>query len=117
LHVACADPSQVKPGNQLLDALRPTQIGRQDLRGEGFRLVDWPAIPNSRLGHLKWAKGSDNRTSWQPPIANNLLTPLSVLQMRSGFEPVGDLGFDGIGQQSLGSTPEHFRQCVLRRRD
>ena len=57
--VARADALQVQPGNQLLQALRLSQVRRQNLGGKGLGFAGRPSIEHARLLDLDRADAGE----------------------------------------------------------
>jgi hypothetical protein len=114
--VAGADPLEVEPGDQTLQAPRLPQIGRQDRRGEGRSLVGGPAVTDPGLLDLDGADAGLDGPLRSVAVADGLLPAGLVLEVRVGVDPGGDLGLDGLGEHPPGPVPEDFGQDVLARR-
>ena len=67
-----------------------------------------------RLADRDFAQSGDEATLGQVAVADDLPSAALVGQMRVPLDPLGDLGFDGLGQQHLGSPAQDVAQTVSR---
>src|SRR5437899_5128937 len=113
MEVSGADPFEVQPGNQLLDALGLAQIRRQNLRGKFLRRLLGAPVMYPRLLDFDWPHTRENRPAGQMAVANNLSMSGLVANLSMGIDPIGNLGFDRLGKQSLGTFSENAAQHIL----
>jgi hypothetical protein len=102
-----ADTPQVQPGDQLVEALGPTQIGRQDLTGEPdpFAFFIDPPVVHPRRLDLYEPQTRLNLTRGQVAVANHQSVPLAIPHLGVATDVFGDLILNGLGQHPLGSLP------------
>src|SRR5437764_7189205 len=66
-----------------------------------------------RLLDFDWPHTRENRPAGQMAVANNLSMSGLVANLSMGIDPIGNLGFDRLGQQSLGTFSENAAQHIL----
>jgi site-specific DNA recombinase len=115
--VAGADALEVQPGDQLLRALGPPQVGGQHGGRERLPLLRGPAVVDTWLLDLNRADAGLDGPPGQAAVADDLLAARGVLEVGMGVDPGGDLGLDGLGQEPSGPVPQQVRQHVLARRE
>jgi hypothetical protein len=113
---ACADPLQVEPGDQLLQAPGAAEVGRQDGGGELLPLARRSPIVDPRLLDFDVAESGLDGASGEVAVADDLLATGVVLVVGVGVDVGGDLGLDGLGQHPPGPVPEQVGQDVVARR-
>jgi site-specific DNA recombinase len=115
--VAGADPLEVEPGDQLLQALGPPQVPGQHGGGELLPLPRGPPVVDPWLLDLDRADAGLDGPLRQVAVADHLAAPVVVLEVGVGVDPGGDLGRDGLGEHPPGPVPEDLGQHVLARRE
>ena len=115
VEVARADAFEVQPGNQLLQALGLSQVRRKNLRGKRFCFLLAASIEHPRLLDLDRTDAGGDRPLRQMAVANHLAMAGCVGQVRMAVDPLGDFGFDRLGQQPLRTVTKNVGQHVLRR--
>jgi len=111
--VAGADALEVEPGDQLVEALGPTQVRRQDGRSERFSLFRRPTVLNSWLLDVDRSQASEDGPLGVRAVADDLATSGLVLEMGVVIDPCGDLGLDGFGEHLSCPVSEDFGQDVM----
>jgi hypothetical protein len=96
--ISRADRFEVEPGNQLLGALRPPQVRRQNLGREGVSLLGRSAIEHPRLFDGHRTTPVISVPLGQMAVADNLAVPSLIVVVLMRRHPLGDLGLDGFGQ-------------------
>jgi len=117
---------EVEPGDQILDALGLSQIGRKDLRAEALDrlpvdvdgiavvvLADNPAIVDPALADLHRPHAGDDGAPWQASVAHHLAMTLLVDRVLVRPQPVLNLRLDRLTQQSLSPVAENLGQNIL----
>ncbi len=111
--VAGADPLEVEPRDQFVQALGPPQIGRQDCGCERLPLFGRPSILDPGLLDLDRTEPGEDGPLGVRAVADDLATSGLVLEVGMIVDPGGDLGLDGPGEHLAGSAPEDLGQDVL----
>jgi hypothetical protein len=66
-----------------------------------------------RLLDFDRSHSGKDASGWQVAVANNLSMSGLVANLSMGIDPIGNLGFDRLGQQSLGTFSENAAQHIL----
>jgi hypothetical protein len=111
--VAGADPLQVQPGDQLLQAPGPPQVGGQDGGGELLPLLRWPPVVDPRLLNLDLSEAGLDGPLGEVAVADDLAASPVVPEVGMVVDPGGDLGLDGLGEHAAGPVPEEVGEDVL----
>jgi site-specific DNA recombinase len=111
--VAGADPLQVEPGDQLLQAPGPPQVGGQDGGGELLPLLRVPPVVDPRRLDLDVAQPGLDGPLGQVAVADDLATSLVVLEVGVVVDPGGDLGLGGLGEHPPCPVPEEVGKDIL----
>jgi hypothetical protein len=104
------------PGDQLVDALGPSQVRRQNLRGKRLGLVRRATVEHPRLRDFDRTEPGQDRPLRRIAVADHLAMTGRVHQVLTTVDPTAHFGLDGFGQQALGAAPQHRRQHIRRRR-
>jgi hypothetical protein len=115
--VARADPLEVQTGDQLLQALGPAQVGRQDRRGEFLPLLGRPAVEDARLLDHDATDASEECELGEVAVSHDLLAARPVLEAGVLLGLGGHLGLDGLGEYLAGAVPKDLGEDVLGGRD
>jgi hypothetical protein len=113
VEVSGADPFEVQPRNQLLDALGLAQIRRQNLRGKFLRRLLRASVMHPRLLDFDRSHSGKDASGWQVAVADNLPTTGLVAKVGMGIDPARHLRFDGLHQKPLGAFPENLAQRIF----
>src|SRR5512142_1688945 len=111
--VASADPLQVQPRNQFLQALGPPQVGGQDGGAELLPLLRWATVLDPGLLDLDLAEAGLDGPLREVAVADDLAATGGVLEVGMGVDPGGDLDLDGLGQHPASPVPEDLGEDVL----
>ena len=111
--VASADALEVEPGDQLVEALGPTQVRRQDGGSEHLSLSHRASVLDSWLLDLDRSQAGEDGPLGVRPVADNLATPGLVLEVGVFIDPGGDLGLNGLGEHLACPVSEDFSQDVM----
>ena len=103
------DPLQVQPRQQLFDHLGPSQIGRQDRRGEAQRPGP---IPHPRCLHRHRADAGLDRAFGQLAVAYQTRPTSGIQLVGMPGQELGHLRFNRLRQQRPSSLSQHFGQRV-----
>ena len=105
--------AEVQPGDQLVEALRASQVAWQQAALEA---LDGDAAPvaHPRLAHRDGADARLELALRQVPVADELMPSLLVFQVREALQVLVDLGSQCGGEQVAGALPEQFGQHVFR---
>src|SRR5262249_33817917 len=111
--VAGADPLEVEPGDQLLDALGLAQVRRQDRRGKLLSFAGRPAVVDSGLLDRDRPEARGDGAVGQVAVADDPATAARIPAVLVAFEPVSDFGVDSLSEEFLGTLAEDVGEGVL----
>jgi hypothetical protein len=114
VEVARADAFEVEIGNQLLDALGLTEIGRQELGAELLLLTGRPTIVHSRLLDDQLAQARDDLPLREIAVADHLAAPPLIGDLLVLLDPLGDLRLNGLREHFLSSLPQNLLERIPR---
>src|SRR6266480_1604698 len=113
MEISGADPFEVQPRNQLLDAFGLAQIRRQNLRGKFLRLLLGAPVMHPRLLDFDRSQSGKDASGWQMAVADHLSMTGMVAKVGMDIDPARYLRFDGLQQKPLGAFPKNLAQCIF----
>jgi hypothetical protein len=111
--VAGADALEVEPGDQLVQALGPPQVGGQDGGGEPLALLGWATVLDPGLLDRDRADARLDGPLGEVAVADHLAASGLIPEVGAGVDPGGDLGLDGLGEHASRPVAEDLGKDIL----